>query len=612
MDRNCIGDSRMLFNSEKLRSLSGNYFIILLVVISFGLRLYLRSNYLDDYDSVQFIMGLKDYSIVNHQPHPPGYPVYIFLGRITDLFFNDGLESFTFMSALFGSLALIPTYLLAKDLFGLRVGILSSIILSLAPAEMLFSVVVMSDIVSMFFIAATVYLLYSGLNSSKCLYLGSFILGVTMGVRQTDILLIFIFIIILFYKKSQKEFLTSLILLSLGVTLWLVPVIVDTGVSNFIYAQSTQGKAASDMGTLNSLGGLNLSSLIVTVKALISLLKIGWSNSIIPFSLIAIGALIYRIKDSKKLLTEKWQVILLGWMIPYFLLFIFVTYLEFPRYLLPIFPPMAIIFGYSSIRLIDKINIKCIKEVLAIIIILIIISMAAYSISGAYELHKSVPAPVSAANLIKESYNPDATIILAYESFRHFQYYLPEFLVEFEPSSKPREIIGYLAENKTIIIEAAPLLNNIYKSYTFYRDPKIYSKHTRVVLYELNNSLKNVFILDGWYGYENWNNISTCWMSNNATIFITSPEKCTGLLSLNALSVYGNRTLEIYSGGNLVKRFSVPPSFLNASAPITLEDGLNILRLYVPEGCDRPSDKEELNNPDPRCLSIAVQNITIT
>lgn len=610
MDRNCIGDSRMLFNSEKLRSLSGNYFIILLVVISFGLRLYLRSNYLDDYDSVQFIMGLKDYSIVNHQPHPPGYPVYIFLGRITDLFFNDGLESFTFMSALFGSLALIPTYLLAKDLFGLRVGILSSIILSLAPAEMLFSVVVMSDIVSMFFIAATVYLLYSGLNSTKCLYLGSFILGVTMGVRQTDILLIFIFIIILFYKKNQKEFLTSLILLSLGVTLWLVPVIVDTGVSNFIYAQSTQGKAASDMGTLNSLGGLNLSSLIVTVKALISLLKIGWSNSIIPFSLIAIGALIYRIKDSKKLLAEKWQVILLGWMIPYFLLFIFVTYLEFPRYLLPIFPPMAIIFGYSSIRLIDKINIKYIKEVLAIIIILIIISMAAYSISGAYELHKSVPAPVSAANLIKESYNPNTTIILAYESLRHFQYYIPEFSVKWEPSVDPREIIDYLSENKTIIIEA-DTLDNLYKTYSFYRDPKIYSKHTNVLLYELNKN-SSVFLLDGWYGFESWNNISTCWMSSNATIFVGSPEKCIGLLSINALSFNRNRTLEIYSGDNLVIRETVPTSFMNISAPVTLKEGLNILRLHVPEGCERPCDIKELNNPDSRCLSIAVQNLTVT
>ena len=69
---------------------------------------------------------------------------------------------------------------------------------------------------------------------------------------------------------------------------------------------------------------------------------------------------------------------------------------------------------------------------------------------------------------------------------------------------------------------------------------------------------------------------------------------------------------QFYSGDNLAKRVNVPASFLNVSVPVTFEEGLNILRLHVPEGCERPCDIKELNNPDSRCLSIAVQNITVT
>jgi hypothetical protein len=36
---------------------------------------------LEDIDSINFALGLRDFSVADHQPHPPGYPVYIALGR---------------------------------------------------------------------------------------------------------------------------------------------------------------------------------------------------------------------------------------------------------------------------------------------------------------------------------------------------------------------------------------------------------------------------------------------------------------------------------------------------------------------------------------------------
>src|SRR5262245_14439813 len=37
---------------------------------------------LEDIDSLNFALGLREFDPAKHQPHPPGYPVYIALGRM--------------------------------------------------------------------------------------------------------------------------------------------------------------------------------------------------------------------------------------------------------------------------------------------------------------------------------------------------------------------------------------------------------------------------------------------------------------------------------------------------------------------------------------------------
>ena len=41
------------------------------------------ANSLEDIDSVNFALGVRDFDVATHRPHPPGYPVYIFLGKVT-------------------------------------------------------------------------------------------------------------------------------------------------------------------------------------------------------------------------------------------------------------------------------------------------------------------------------------------------------------------------------------------------------------------------------------------------------------------------------------------------------------------------------------------------
>jgi len=102
-------------------------------------------------------------------------------------------------------------------------------------------------------------------------------------------------------------------------------------------------------------------------------------------------------------------------------------------------------------------------------------------------------------------------------------------------------------------------------------------------------------------------------MQSDATLAVFSPDNRTASMTLRALSFHRPRTLEIYAGEEVAARLSVPSAeFKNVTVSIPLMNGTNTVRLHVPEGCERPCDIKELNNPDQRCLSIAVQNMTIS
>ncbi len=122
------------------------------------------------------------------------------------------------------------------------------------------------------------------------------------------------------------------------------------------------------------------------------------------------------------------------------------------------------------------------------------------------------------------------------------------------------------------------------------------------------------FYFTGWHHIEYWNDIFFRWMENDATFMIYSGENRVVDLSFNAVSFYHPRSVEIYVNDLLQMEADVPSDrFVITRVPgVSLKEGANIVRFHVAEGCERPADIKELNNPDSRCLSLAVQDIRIS
>lgn len=54
-----------------------------LAVLFLLAHLFLFPPTLEDIDSINFALGIRDFDVARHQPHPPGYPVFIALGKVS-------------------------------------------------------------------------------------------------------------------------------------------------------------------------------------------------------------------------------------------------------------------------------------------------------------------------------------------------------------------------------------------------------------------------------------------------------------------------------------------------------------------------------------------------
>ena len=85
----------------------------------------------DDVDTTNFLLGVRRFSVAEQRPHPPGYPTYIALGKVSEgaarlvaarpdrtLSIRAETRALAIWSALFGALAVFPLFWFFRALEG--------------------------------------------------------------------------------------------------------------------------------------------------------------------------------------------------------------------------------------------------------------------------------------------------------------------------------------------------------------------------------------------------------------------------------------------------------------------------------------------------------------
>ena len=65
---------------------------------------------LEDIDSMNFALGIRSFDPVKHQPHPPGYPLFIALGKLARPIVGSEAAALAVWGAVFGALAVFPLF----------------------------------------------------------------------------------------------------------------------------------------------------------------------------------------------------------------------------------------------------------------------------------------------------------------------------------------------------------------------------------------------------------------------------------------------------------------------------------------------------------------------
>lgn len=395
--------------------------------------------WLEDWDSVQLALGLHEYSLLKHQPHPPGYPIYTLMGKFFLFFLRDDRLVLTVMSAIFGALAALPLYLLVRKIFNKNLAFLASVILLLIPVEWLLSESALTDIVGLFFLILVGFLFFKySEDKSKTLFV-SFLAGLSIGVRFNEfpVILGLLFWVIIKQKNLRSAILQGLSF-SLGVLLWLIPVILITGWNNFIYIYLDSGSyvVAHDLllGQNHSLLGL----IKLKLLQIVHLSNLGFS---LPLGILFLVSLFWSLFQ-RQLYTKAWYQFSLIWLVSYSVLLLTFFNLELPRHLLPLTVPILLIIIYAISQLWKKTKLS-----LAIPLILILV-LTYQSFSQVYRFQNSLPAMIAPVLYVKQNFSPKDTIVYSSFTLRSFSYYAPEFRTIDNKGDK-----SVITKDKTIILD---------------------------------------------------------------------------------------------------------------------------------------------------------------
>src|SRR5436190_15277229 len=89
------------------REFKASFGVASLALLFFALHLPYLPKSLEDLDSINFALGVRQFDVAHHQPHPPGYPVYIALAKVVHAVVPDDARALGLVSVVAGGLGVL-------------------------------------------------------------------------------------------------------------------------------------------------------------------------------------------------------------------------------------------------------------------------------------------------------------------------------------------------------------------------------------------------------------------------------------------------------------------------------------------------------------------------
>jgi len=364
-------------NHQPLTTTRSGAVIVFIALLYLAAHVPFLAPSLEDIDSINFALGLRHFDPALHQPHPPGYPVYMLLGHIS-LPIVERVTSATgvtaearalaIWSAIGGAACIIAAWFLFTALVrgqrargtGQAVAsqeaargqttLWATLLLAAAPDFWMTGLRPMSDMPGLALAVAAQALLLMrrggeerrgreerrgpfGSAIGSPLTIGALVAGIATGIRVQSAVLTLP--LLAFVMVDQRRFVKPALAFAIGCLLWGIPLVIASGgVQAYIAALNTQ--ATQDFSWVDMLWS-NPTPRHIAI-GLYQALVLPWAS--IPLAVAvgvaaAIGVLVSLLREPRVLL------VLVVAFVPYFVFHLLFQQLDTTRYALPIVVPVA-------------------------------------------------------------------------------------------------------------------------------------------------------------------------------------------------------------------------------------------------------------------------------
>ena len=296
-----------------------------------------RARMLYNWDAVQFALALREFDIAKHQPHPPGYLLYVGLGRLLNVWAGDPTLAYVALAMLFSAGTTFVLYWLALRMYDRATAVVAASLLAVSPLFWFYGSVGLTYAGEAFAASTVAWFAYRTLTGgARHLYWGALALGLTGGMRQSVLLLLLPLWLgaALVGLRSRRGLAIAGLILTASVLAWLLPMMWLTGGPAAYVAASTQLYGSMLLPT-SVLGG-SLEVTLAQMRYLIESTLVGLG----PLGLVALAVPAYARREGWG--RREW--FLLVWIVPPA---VFYTLVHFGQagYVLTFLPALVILLS---------------------------------------------------------------------------------------------------------------------------------------------------------------------------------------------------------------------------------------------------------------------------
>lgn len=487
--------------------------VVLIVYLSF------LSCSLSEWDSFNFAEALRRFDLGAHQPHPPGYSLYVFLSEMALVITGDKLSALASISALSGALCLLPVYAIVREMFDRQTATLTCLALMSTRMYWLTSEKPITHMFGTFMITLAICLLYLGLAGKRKYFLMSWpAVGFALGARPSYFPFLGLWIYGATRDRRPRSLPLYFSLFTCAVLSWLVPTILLTGWDWFWELIRRQYVYVSMNEFIGTRYGMPPVERFLSMMARFLSTGFGaptwlWRSLPRQFGLqnlppvvilcLLVPLMIHGVTLGFKGNLGSKRTFLFLWIVPYSIVVYLTSTPGYPRYFLPIVPPLVIVLvstAWSAARSMKcsrgRLNVK--GKLLGALVLALISFNFIHSAGLAATIHTTEVPMVRLARHVRDNYGRN-TVVIVFHEYEAFEDNPPRcrYLSAQYDRSQVVEILENLSKrNQTVLITdtsiqyvLGPTIERLglekVEVARFEMDPQVETEQYLIVLYAL-------------------------------------------------------------------------------------------------------------------------------